>query len=126
MVLVLESETPWVMGDEVQLRQIFVNLVMNATQAVEAGGEIELKTFDQGSHLMIAVRDTGSGIPVAAQKNIFRAFFTTKARGEGTGLGLPTAKRIAELHGGGIELMQSDDQGTLFHVRLRPSLEVSA
>jgi signal transduction histidine kinase len=126
LVLVLESENPWVMGDEVQLRQIFVNLVMNATQAVEAGGEIELKTFDQGSHLMIAVRDTGSGIPVAAQKNIFRAFFTTKARGEGTGLGLPTAKRIAELHGGGIELMQSDDQGTLFHVRLRPSLEVSA
>ncbi|MBC8405343.1 MAG: HAMP domain-containing protein [Planctomycetes bacterium] len=124
--LELESENPWVMGDEVQLRQIFVNLVMNATQAVAAGGKIDLKSFDQGSQLIIAVRDTGSGIPADAQKNIFRAFFTTKARGEGTGLGLPTAKRIAELHGGGIELMQSDDQGTLFHVRLRPSLEVSA
>ncbi len=120
-----EAENSLVSGDEVQLRQIFVNLVMNATQAVEAGGFVKVRTFDQGSQLIVAVQDSGKGIPLDDQSNIFRAFFTTKARGEGTGLGLPTAKRIAEMHGGGIELMRSDHEGTLFHVRLRPAEEVS-
>jgi signal transduction histidine kinase/HAMP domain-containing protein len=119
------AECSDVTGDEVQLRQIFVNLVMNATQAVDEGGSVELSTFDQGSQLIIAVQDSGSGISVSDRSKIFRAFYTTKARGEGTGLGLPTAKRIAEMHGGGIELMSSDQEGTLFHVRLRPSQEVT-
>jgi signal transduction histidine kinase len=122
----LNAEHPEVRGDEVQLRQIFVNLVVNATQAVEPGGFVELSSFNQNGQLIIGVKDSGSGIPVDQQADIFRAFYTTKAHGEGTGLGLPTARRIAELHGGGIELMESDADGTLFHVRLRPSPEVPA
>ncbi len=113
-----------VRGDEVQLRQIFVNLVINAIQAVEGGGVVTLRTMDQGGSLLIDVCDTGSGIPAEKQCDVFRAFFTTKARGEGTGLGLPTALRIAEAHGGGIELMESDENGTRFQVRLRPIMEV--
>lgn len=123
--LEMEAEHPLVTGDEVQLRQIFVNLVMNATQAVDEGGSVELRTFDQGKQLIIAVQDSGGGIPIEDQSKVFRAFYTTKARGEGTGLGLPTAKRIAEMHGGGIELMRSNQDGTLFHVRLRPSQEAA-
>lgn len=124
--LTLDAQHSTVTGDEVQLRQIFVNLVMNATQAVDEGGRVELKTFDQGRQLIVAVQDSGSGIPIEDQSKVFRAFYTTKARGEGTGLGLPTARRIAELHGGGIELMRSNQDGTLFHVRLRPTYEVTA
>jgi len=124
--LALNADHSYVTGDEVQLRQIFVNLVMNATQAVDEGGTVVLTTFTQGEQLIIAVEDSGNGIPLSDQSEIFRAFYTTKARGEGTGLGLPTAKRIAEMHGGGIELMHSDQSGTLFHVRLRPSQEVPA
>lgn len=114
-----------VRGDEVQLRQIFVNLVINAIQAVDGGGVVTLRSMNQGGNLLIDVCDTGSGIPADMQKDVFRAFFTTKARGEGTGLGLPTALRIAEAHGGGIELIESTPQGTHFEVRLRPAIEVA-
>ncbi|MHC4380444.1 MAG: ATP-binding protein, partial [Planctomycetota bacterium] len=57
---------------------------------------------------------------------IFRPFYTTKARGQGTGLGLPTAQRITEAHGGGIELIESSESGTVFRVRLRPAGEAMA
>jgi signal transduction histidine kinase len=119
----LDAEAVEVRGDEVQLRQIFVNLVINAIQAVEGGGIVTLCSMQQGDMLLIDVRDTGCGIPKEQQADIFRAFFTTKAHGEGTGLGLPTANRIAESHGGGIELLESSAQGTCFRVRLRLATE---
>lgn len=121
----LNAENIDVRGDEVQLRQIFVNLVINAIQAVDGGGTVTLSSMDQGDSLLIDVFDTGAGIPADKHKEVFRAFFTTKARGEGTGLGLPTALRIAEAHGGGIELIESTPQGTHFQVRLRPVNEVT-
>ncbi len=115
----LNAEEVTVRGDEVQLRQIFVNLVMNAIQAIEDGGEVTLSSRQAGEHLILGVRDTGPGIPAELHETIFRPFYTTKARGQGTGLGLPTALRIAESHGGGIELVETGPQGTLFEVRLR-------
>jgi signal transduction histidine kinase len=121
----LNAKSIDVRGDEVQLRQIFVNLVINAIQAVDGGGTVTLRSMDQGESLLIDVCDTGSGIPADKHQDVFRAFFTTKARGEGTGLGLPTALRIAESHGGGIELISSTPQGTHFQVRFRPIMEVS-
>ncbi|MBJ02903.1 MAG: hypothetical protein CMK00_08555 [Planctomycetes bacterium] len=108
-----------VTGDEVQLRQIFVNLVMNAVQAMEGDGSVVLSTSRAGDHLLVDAVDTGNGIEREAQGDIFRPFYTTKRRSAGTGLGLPTSRRIAELHGGGLELVRSDATGSHFRVRLR-------
>jgi len=107
-------------ADEIQLRQVFVNLFMNAIQAMsEGGGTLDVRTRDVDGYLEIDVADSGPGIPAADQGKIFRPFFTTKARGSGTGLGLPTAKRIAEMHGGSLELARTGPEGTTFRVRIR-------
>lgn len=127
------AEQSEVTGDEVQLRQVFVNLAMNAIQAVAAQalgpgngragdarkGEVALVTRNEGDRLVIDVIDTGPGIPASDRERVFRPFFTTKSRGEGTGLGLPTARRIAEMHGGSLEVARSSGEGTVFRVRLR-------
>lgn len=115
----LRALRPVVSGDEVQLRQVFVNLVMNAIQAMPGGGEVVLESREEGQHLIVDVRDDGPGIPPESREAVFRPFYTTKPRGTGTGLGLPTARRIAELHGGGLQLIESSAAGTTFRVRLR-------
>ncbi len=127
--LLREAERAEVTGDEIQLRQVFVNLTLNAIQAVagnrpetgDAAGprSVTLRSFDEEDRLAVDVVDTGPGIGSEQQERIFRPFFTTKPRGEGTGLGLPTARRIAEMHGGQIELVESSPMGTTFRVRLR-------
>ncbi|MHC5210711.1 MAG: ATP-binding protein, partial [Planctomycetota bacterium] len=73
--------------------------------------------------VVVEVADTGTGIPPDLRETIFRPFFTTKERGEGTGLGLPTARRIIELHGGSLALAESSAAGTVFRVRLRARRE---
>ena len=106
-------------GDELQVRQIFVNLIVNAIQALPAeGGQVRIEARAEGSHVVVRIADNGPGIPAEAQANIFRPFFTTKGRGKGTGLGLPTARRIAEMHGGGVELVETGRDGSVFRVRL--------
>ncbi|MFQ5749504.1 MAG: PAS domain-containing sensor histidine kinase [Planctomycetota bacterium] len=107
-------------GDEIQIRQIFINLLMNAFQAMDGGGgEIRISTRRQGELLYVEVTDSGPGIPAGSEEEIFRPFFTTKPRGEGTGLGLPTSRRIAEMHGGGLELLHSEPGRTTFRIRFR-------
>jgi signal transduction histidine kinase len=119
-------------GDEVQLRQVFVNLLMNALQAMSGPdrertrGEIVLATRDDGAHVVVDVIDDGPGIPADVAGRIFEPFFTTKRRGFGTGLGLPTARRIAELHGGGLELAESRPGRTVFRIRLRRAIVENA
>lgn len=109
-----------VLGDEIQLRQVFVNLLVNAVQAAgHDGGDVTLSVRNDDAHVIVDVADTGPGIPADIRERIFDAFFTTKERGSGTGLGLPTARRIAELHGGGLELVASAPGATSFRVRLR-------
>jgi signal transduction histidine kinase len=116
----LQATLAEVTGDDVQLRQIFVNLLVNAFQAMaERGGLVSVRTQTLGDHLEIDVADDGPGIPEHARELIFKPFYTTKPRGVGTGLGLPTARRIAELHGGSLELASTGPTGTLFRVRLR-------
>ena len=109
-----------VQGDEVQIRQVFVNLVVNAVQALAVrGGRIELSARREGESVVVDVADDGPGIPPEITSQVFRPFFTTKPRGEGTGLGLSTSRRIAEMHGGGLHLVESGPGGTTFRVRLR-------
>ena len=120
LVLRTPVEPIMVSGDETQIRQVFVNLVVNAIQAMESsGGRIEVRARLEGEHVVIDVTDDAGGIPPSALDGIFRPFFTTKKRGEGTGLGLSTSRRIAEMYGGGLELVSTDATGSTFRVRLR-------
>lgn len=114
-------------GDEIQVRQVFVNLVLNAVQAMgKSGGSVTLATRREADHVVVDVTDTGPGLSEEARRRMFEPFFTTKRRGAGTGLGLPTARRIAELHGGGVELVESAPGRTVFRVRLRCTAPVPA
>jgi len=101
-----------------QLGQLFLNLVLNAAQAIEKDGHIVLRTAISGGSLVIEVEDDGRGMPPEVQKKIFDTFYTTKPRGEGTGLGLSIAKRIAERHAGSIEVTSQAGRGSLFRVTL--------
>ncbi len=108
-----------VVGDELQLRQVVVNLVMNAIQASDGRAvNVSVMTEDSGDSIAILVSDTGPGIPDEARDRIFEPFFTTKPRGAGTGLGLSTSMRIVETHGGTLKLVASEPGRTVFRVLL--------
>jgi signal transduction histidine kinase len=101
-----------------QLRSVFLNLVVNAAQAVETGGHVLVATRTDGDHVVVSVADDGCGIPAELIERIFDPFFTTKAVGEGTGLGLAIAHQIVTSHGGEIQVESSPGRGTVFRVRL--------
>ncbi|MEM7413139.1 MAG: ATP-binding protein [Myxococcota bacterium] len=113
-----ESDLPPVRGAAQQLRQVFLNLVVNAAQAVDDGGTVFLATRVEQDEVVVAVADDGCGIPRDVVDRIFDPFFTTKAVGVGTGLGLGIAHRIVESHGGTIEVETADGRGSVFRVRL--------
>jgi signal transduction histidine kinase len=101
-----------------ELQQVFLNLAMNAGQALGESGEIRLITDLDGETLVVRIEDDGCGIPPEVADRIFDPFFTTKAVGEGTGLGLGIALDIVRRHGGSIEAESSPGDGTCFLVRL--------
>lgn len=105
-----------VVHDPVQIQQVALNLLLNAIQALPEAGRIEIRLENRGDFALIRVADTGRGIPRDLLPKIFRPFFTT--RKEGTGLGLPLARGIVELHGGRIEVTSEPGKGTCFEVRL--------
>ena len=112
-----EAQNAALVGDEVRLRQVFINLVMNAVQACPDGGCIEISIVDDDGHVAVDVHDSGEGIAPEHRERIFEPFFTTKGPGVGTGLGLPTSRRIVEEHGGTLECLDVPE-GTTFRVRL--------
>jgi signal transduction histidine kinase len=101
-----------------QLRQVFLNLIVNAAQAVEAGGTVLVATRRDGDHVIVSVADDGCGIPPDLLDRIFDPFFTTKPVGVGTGLGLGIAHQIVSSHGGDIQVESTPGSGTVFRVRL--------
>lgn len=113
----LESDLSPVQGDPQQLKQVFLNLLLNASQAMPEGGSITVSS-NRLSKGRIAVRiaDTGVGVPEDQQSQIFDPFYSTKKGG--TGLGLPIARRIVEEHGGEIALQSELGTGTTFTVEL--------
>ena len=109
------------------IRAMLLNLILNAAQAMAGSvGRITIATARQGDLATIEVRDTGPGIPPEIHAQIFEPFFTTKARGGG--LGLPIARRTAELHGGSLAVECPDDGGTVVIVQLpiRPAVTLAA
>jgi len=105
-----------VAGNEDKLKQLFLNLLLNAVEAMPRGGKLRVRAERRGSGALIEVEDSGPGIPPEVADRIFEPFFTTK--GGGTGLGLALCFSIASAHGGTVELLRSGSEGTCFAVEL--------
>ncbi len=112
------GDTPLVKGNTQRLGQVFINLLVNAVQAIEDKGVIEIATYQQGRHVCVEVSDTGKGISQEHLKKIFDPFFTTKPIGQGTGLGLSVSYEILKKHGGEMKVQSKVGQGTVFTVVL--------
>jgi signal transduction histidine kinase len=100
------------------LKQVVINLIMNAVQALGGKGTITLRTAGCGNMVELSVGDTGPGIPTELLTGIFDPFFTTKPEGEGTGLGLYLCRTIVREHGGEISVESEPGSGATFRVRL--------
>ncbi|MHB9096456.1 MAG: sensor histidine kinase [Syntrophales bacterium] len=111
MIRELDESLPEIIGDPQQLQQVFLNLLLNAADAIADGGEIMVKTRqnEKGRSVAIEVHNTGQGIPHEVMEKIFQPFFTTK--GKGTGLGLAVSKRIVEEHRGTITVANGINGG---------------
>jgi two-component system, sporulation sensor kinase A len=114
--IVIEGTDVSASVDDELIRATLLNLVLNAAQAMAGHGRISVKLGKSGNFALVEVRDNGPGIPVDIRSQVFEPFFTTKARGGG--LGLPIARRTAELHGGSLELECPDSGGTVVTMRL--------
>ena len=101
-----------------QINQVFMNLLLNAAQAIHETGEVWIRTASQGDKVIIVIKDNGCGIPEANLPKIFDPFFTTKKVGEGMGLGLSISYGIIQKHGGNLRVASYDRQGTEFTIEL--------
>jgi signal transduction histidine kinase len=102
--------------DPEQIKQVLLNLTLNAIQAMPEGGDISFSAASEGNYALIRVRDQGSGIPQQDVDSIFDPFFTTKENG--TGLGLSVAYQIVEQHGGTLEVESNSSEGATLSLRL--------
>jgi two-component system, cell cycle sensor histidine kinase and response regulator CckA len=137
----VEPGLPSLIGDSTQIQQVLLNLAVNARDAMPDGGTLTLRAtrtlVDEayttsvrgsqvGSHLLVEVEDTGSGMPPEVRDRIFEPFFTTKPQGSGTGLGLSTSAGIISSHGGWITVYSEPGNGTTFRIYLPASPEGGA
>ena len=112
----LAADLPTVLLDREAFHGALLNLVLNAEQAMPNGGQLVVRTSVMGDGVALDLIDTGCGMSVETQAQIFNAFFSTK--GSGSGLGLPTARKIIEAHGGTISLQSEPGHGTQFTIKL--------
>jgi PAS domain S-box-containing protein len=113
----LAADLPRIKADHVQLQQVFMNLMLNAIEAMrDKGGELTVKSQQQDGHLLISVSDTGPGLPGGNLDQIFSAFFTTKP--QGSGMGLAISRTIVESHGGRLAATTNNGRGATFHFTL--------
>jgi signal transduction histidine kinase len=114
----LRADVPAVRLDRQLMHQAVLNLLLNACDFTPPGGDIKLSLRRNGEYAVIAVADTGRGIPPENQKKIFDLFFTTRPGNTGTGIGLPNTFRFVQLHNGRIEFDSEVGRGTTFRVEL--------
>jgi PAS domain S-box-containing protein len=122
----LDAETLNILADRVQLQQVFMNLMLNAIEAMkETGGELTIRSgLNQEGQLLISISDTGVGLPLENTERIFDAFHTTKP--QGTGMGLAITRSILESHGGRIWATANQGVGATFHFTIPAESEVHA
>jgi two-component system NtrC family sensor kinase len=120
--VVLTKDMPWVLVDNNQMKQVFLNLIHNALQAMPAGGVLQVRTevsrSDERQWVVVRIVDNGLGIRPADMARIFEPFFTTRAQHGGTGLGLSVSYGIVADHGGKIEVESQPGVGSTFSVWL--------
>ena len=130
----LGEDVGWIEADAGQMQQLVMNLAVNARDAMPLGGTLKIETrrvelqerdrdhlleadeFDPGEYVLLAIGDTGTGIPADKLPRIFEPFYTTKEREKGTGMGLATVYGIVKQHGGFIKVETAQDQGTCFKI----------
>lgn len=112
----IDVDLPMVMVDADQIRQVFVNIILNAQQAMSDGGRFEVRVGRDGEFLEVRFADSGIGIPESGIKKIFDPLFTTKAKG--IGMGLAVCKSILEKQGGDIQVESEEGKGAIFTVYL--------
>ncbi|MEW6387476.1 MAG: PAS domain S-box protein [Thermodesulfobacteriota bacterium] len=135
VTLDLAPDLPAVEGDRGQMQQVLMNLLINAWQAMPAGGEVRIRTWTwdltdwqdpawevhPGPYVCLSVRDTGEGMDAETLSRLFEPFFTTKTSGQGSGLGLASAQRIIKNHRGAIQVSSQKGQGSTFTLFLPAS-----
>ncbi|AGL03012.1 ATP-binding protein [Desulfoscipio gibsoniae] len=111
------AQTPLIIsGNAEKLKQVFINLSLNALDAMQQHGTLTIQTYSKDGYALVSVRDTGEGIAPEDLPNIFEPFYTKKARG--SGLGLAISKRIIQIHGGIIDAKSEAGSGSIFTMRL--------
>jgi signal transduction histidine kinase len=119
----IQEKLPVIQADEQLLRQCLFNLLLNAVQAADRGGEIEVASFrENGRGATIEIRDNGPGVPQEQRQEIFKPYFTTHQKG--TGLGLAVVQQIVLAHGWEITCLPNEPRGAIFrisHVKLAPA-----
>ncbi len=123
----LEKNLPMVFADPDQIQQVFVNIILNAIQAMPNGGTLTIKSgyIESTREVFITFIDTGVGIPKENLKKLFTPFFTTKEKGKGVGLGLAVCYGIIQRHKGKIEVESEVGRGTKFTIKLSSYYEAS-
>ena len=116
----LNPQLPDIQGDSNKLEQVFVNIIVNALQAMPDGGKLTVCTrmTEDGRFVEIEISDTGCGIPQEHLSKLFDPFFSTKRTGEGTGFGLSVTLGIVEKHNGTIDVKSKVGEGSTFVIRL--------
>ena len=112
------ADLPKVFCNPHQINQVYMNLLVNAGQAIEGEGSIHIKTYEKDNFAVIEVADTGRGIPEKNLRRIFDPGFTTKGVGTGMGIGLAIFYRIVHDHGGSIDVASEPEKGTTVTFRL--------
>lgn len=116
LVIDADPETPEILADKGQMKQVFMNLIKNAGEAMPNGGKLLFRTRREGNMLRIDLNDTGNGISPENQQRLFKEYFTTKEKGYG--LGLHIVRTIAKRHGGKVEVKSQKGEGTTFTIYL--------
>jgi PAS domain S-box-containing protein len=122
----IAADVPYILADRVQLQQVFMNLILNAIDAMkDQGGELRITSrLNPEGQVRISISDTGVGLPAESTEKIFEAFHTTKP--QGTGMGLAITRSIVESHGGRVWVTRNQDAGATFHFTLPVEAEAQA